>query len=230
MAENMAIRTLEDCCAVTTSPWGTASRLIEGVFQLVFHVHGISSNANAKRGDQLHFQLSLAFHGLPKMREVLNFLEPSKAADLVSEVARSNSTRTPAQAWPKKASRDTHTHKRVPKPSFWSKTSDRPVALNLLPDTGKEKFIPDASRRLPPTLQDFGLISFLWGLSRVVCQKVDVVWFEKLQRLWWSSQLGDRRSYTRWLAGSHNEAICQMLFGHVVGFVSQSAPPEAPRF
>ena len=29
----------------------------------------------------------------------------------------------------------------------------------------------------------------------------------------------------------HGEAICQMLFGHVVGFVSQSAlPPETPRF
>ena len=27
----------------------------------------------------------------------------------------------------------------------------------------------------------------------------------------------------------HVEAICQILFGHV-GFVSQSAPPEIPRF
>ena len=29
---------------------------------------------------------------------------------------------------------------------------------------------------------------------------------------------------------SHAAAICQMLVGHVLGFVSQSAPPEAPRF
>ena len=44
--------------------------------------------------------------------------------------------------------------------------------------------IPDASRRQPPTPQDFGCISFVWGLSRQICQKVDVVWFEKLQSLW----------------------------------------------
>ena len=44
--------------------------------------------------------------------------------------------------------------------------------------------IPDASRRPPPTPQDFGCITFLWGLSREICQKVDVVWVEKLQSLW----------------------------------------------
>ena len=32
---------------------------------------------------------------------------------------------------------------------------------------------------------------FPWGLAREICQKVDVVWLEKLQGLWWSSQLGD---------------------------------------
>ena len=51
--------------------------------------------------------------------------------------------------------------------------------------------IPDASRWQPPTPQDFGCISFVWGLSREICQKADVVWFENLQSLWWSSQLGD---------------------------------------
>ena len=45
-------------------------------------------------------------------------------------------------------------------------------------------FIPDASRRQPPIPQDFGCISFVCGLSREMCQKVDVVWFEKLQSLW----------------------------------------------
>ena len=31
--------------------------------------------------------------------------------------------------------------------------------------------IPDASRRPPPTPQDFGCISFVWGLSREICQR-----------------------------------------------------------
>ena len=44
--------------------------------------------------------------------------------------------------------------------------------------------IPDASRRPQCTPQDFGCISCLWGLSREIGQKVDVVWFEKLQSLW----------------------------------------------
>ena len=60
-------------------------------------------------------------------------------------------------------------------------------------------FIPDASRRPPPTLQDFGcIIKFplrviqrnlsegRWGVN--LC---NVVWFQNLQSLWWSSQLGE---------------------------------------
>ena len=130
---------------------------------------------------------------------------------------------------------------------------------------GSLHFIPDASRRQPPTPPDFGCISFVWGLSREICQKVDVVWLEKLQSLWWSSQLGDsnvlleatavllglqdlggklttgshigvilRQSLailwvmlklSRAMVG-HAEAICQMLFGHVVGFVPLSALPQ----
>ena len=43
--------------------------------------------------------------------------------------------------------------------------------------------IPDASRRPPLTPQDFGCISFFWGLSREICQKVDVVWFEQTAEL-----------------------------------------------
>ena len=103
------------------------------------------------------------------------------------------------------------------------------------------------------------------GLSREICQKVDVVWFEKLQSLWWSSQLEDNNVHLEVTAvllglqdlggklttGSHigvilgmlgpslailwvmlklsramvvhAEVICQMLFGHVVGFVPQRA-------
>ena len=49
------------------------------------------------------------------------------------------------------------------------------------------RFMPDLSRRPPPTPQDFGCISFLSKLSREICQKVDVAWFEKLQRLWWTA-------------------------------------------
>ena len=30
--------------------------------------------------------------------------------------------------------------------------------------------------------------------------------------------------------GGHVEATCQILFGHVVGFVSQSAPPETTSY
>ena len=102
---------------------------------------------------------------------------------------------------------------------------------------------------------------FLWGLAREICQKVDVVWFEKLQSLWWSSQLGDNNVHPEATAVDfggkltsgkpywcdfgatfghfvgdveaksgygigHVEAICQILFGHVVGFVSQSALPQ----
>ena len=60
------------------------------------------------------------------------------------------------------------------------------LLLIVVPDASKlgvlgQGIIPDASRRPPPTPQ---CISFVWGLSRVICQKVDVVWFEKLQRLW----------------------------------------------
>ena len=122
--------------------------------------------------------------------------------------------------------------------------------------------IPDTSRRRPPTPQDFGCISFVWGSSREISQKVDVVWFPKLQSLWWSSQLGDCNAHLeatavllglqdlggKLITGSHigvilgpslailwvmlklsramvghAEAICQMLLGHVVGFVPQNA-------
>ena len=33
-------------------------------------------------------------------------------------------------------------------------------------------FIPDASRRQPPSPQDFGCISFVWGLSREISEPV----------------------------------------------------------
>ena len=56
------------------------------------------------------------------------------------------------------------------------------------------RYIPDASRRPSPTPQDFGCISFLWGLPKEMCQKVDVVWFEKLHTLW-CSQLGDNNMH-----------------------------------
>ena len=123
------------------------------------------------------------------------------------------------------------------------------------------KIIPDTSRRQPPTPQDFGCISFVWGLSREICQKVDVVWFQNCRACgevvsWetppssWvagSCRQVDYRSHIGVILGpslailwvmlklsramvGHAEAICQMLFGHVVGFVSQSAPPEAQRF
>ena len=37
----------------------------------------------------------------------------------------------------------------------------------------------------------FWMHKFLLEVIQEICEKVDVVWCEKLQRLWWSSQLGD---------------------------------------
>ena len=86
---------------------------------------------------------------------------------------------------------------------------------------------------------------FLWGLSREICQKVDVVWFEKLQSLWWSSQLGDNNVHLEATAvdlggnlasgkpywrdfGAKVWPFCGWcwMFGRVVGFVFLSAPPR----
>ena len=46
------------------------------------------------------------------------------------------------------------------------------------------KQYPDASHWPPPTPQDCGCtISFLWGLSREIFQKVNVIWIKKLKSL-----------------------------------------------
>ena len=129
--------------------------------------------------------------------------------------------------------------------------------------------IRDASRRQPPTQQDFGCISFVWGSSREIFQKVDVVWFKKLQSLWWSSQLGDSNVHLEatamlLVAGSWGQVDYRKpywhhpgaKFGHFVGDVEaksgygrscwsymsdvvrpccwacvpKCSPPEAPRF
>ena len=93
-----------------------------------------------------------------------------------------------------------------------------PQLLTLL--TGTILGIPDASRRPPPTPQDFGCISFLSKLSREICQKVDVVWFEKLQSLWWSSQLGDSWGEVAgsWGQVDYREAILAPSWGQVWPF------------
>ena len=83
----------------------------------------------------------------------------------------------------------------------------------------------DASRRPAPTPQDFGRVSFLWGLSREICQKVDVCgevlsWETTTTTCVWRLQLcflGRSCGIlgASWLAGSHIGA----KFGHFVGDV-----------
>ena len=136
----------------------------------------------------------------------------------------------------------------------WSSPHDRPwrqrpnQPQNLWTETCEEM---SNSRRFASTAAHTA--RFLWGLSREICQKVDVVWFGKLQSFCWSSQLGDNNVHleatavdlggkltsgkpslailwvmlklSRAMVG-HVEAICQILFGHVVGFVPKVLSPR----
>ena len=77
---------------------------------------------------------------------------------------------------------------------------------------------------------------WIHGLSREICQKVDVVWFEKLQSLWWSSQLGDSNVHleaTAVLLAVQDFNYCFTIFQTKVEVIPKSElniwnEPQAP--